>query len=217
VDAGHPRGDELLHLRRRELDPGLELRPHLERDELLAALFTHHLERGERLVVDGIVELLPEGFGFLRFPAHDFAAGAADVYLSPSQVRGLNLKDGHRVRVLWPQDGGWYAACVVSRSGATWGVVYDAFADSGPEYGVVAARIRGAPGEDYGAAPASRPPQLRGVHAGGSFVDRLRALTGTGGGGSASGDVAAAAAECERHTFGPVALDNLNCFLCKAF
>ena len=76
----------------------LELRPHLERDELLAALFAHELERGERLVVDGVVELLPEGFGFLRFPAHDFAAGAADIYLSPSQVRGLNLKNGHRVR-----------------------------------------------------------------------------------------------------------------------
>lgn len=72
--------------------------PHLGRDELLAALFAQHLARNERVDVDGVFELLPEGFGFLRFPGHDLAAGAADVFVSPSQVRGLNLKDGHRVR-----------------------------------------------------------------------------------------------------------------------
>lgn len=72
--------------------------PHLGRDELLAAMFAHHLARGERIDVEGVLELLPEGFGFLRFPGHDLVAGAADVFVSPSQVRGLNLKDGHRVR-----------------------------------------------------------------------------------------------------------------------
>jgi transcription termination factor Rho len=72
--------------------------PHLGRDELLAAMFALHLARNERVEVDGVFELLPEGFGFQRFPGHDLAAGAADVFVSPSQVRGLNLKDGHRIR-----------------------------------------------------------------------------------------------------------------------
>lgn len=85
-------------LRRQLHLAGAAPEPHLERDELLAAWFRHQLGGPERFDVDGVVELLPEGFGFLRFPGHDLVAGAADVYLSPSQVRGLNLQTGHRVR-----------------------------------------------------------------------------------------------------------------------
>lgn len=87
-----------LHAALQQADPNHAHAPHLGRDELLAALFALHLARNERVDVDGVFELLPEGFGFLRFPGHDLAAGAADVFVSPSQVRGLNLKDGHRVR-----------------------------------------------------------------------------------------------------------------------
>jgi transcription termination factor Rho len=76
---------------------GLTVKPQAERAELLAALFAHHIERGDRPVVGGVLELLPEGFGFLRFPTHDFDSGPADVYVSPSQVRGLNLKSGQHV------------------------------------------------------------------------------------------------------------------------
>jgi transcription termination factor Rho len=76
----------------------LTVAPNLDRAELLAALLQHRLDQGDALAVEGVLEVLPEGFGFLRYPAHDFAAGAADVYLSPSQVRGLNLKPGHAVR-----------------------------------------------------------------------------------------------------------------------
>lgn len=84
-------------LRRQLAEAGAAPEPHLERDELLAAWFRLQLDGPERFDVEGVVELLPEGFGFLRFPGHDLVAGAADVYLSPSQVRGLNLQTGHRV------------------------------------------------------------------------------------------------------------------------
>jgi transcription termination factor Rho len=93
----HWSGSE-LHAALLHGDPHQAPTPHLGRDELLAALFAQHLARHDRVDVDGVLELLPEGFGFLRFPGHDLAAGAADVFVSPSQVRGLNLKDGHRIR-----------------------------------------------------------------------------------------------------------------------
>jgi transcription termination factor Rho len=44
-----------------------------------------------------VLEVLPDGFGFLRSPRHDFEPGPDDIYVSPSQVRRLNLKQGHQV------------------------------------------------------------------------------------------------------------------------
>ena len=66
---------------------GVDLRPHLAQDELVAALVTAMLERGDRVHADGVLSVLPEGFGFLRLPANDYAPSAVDAYLSPSQVR----------------------------------------------------------------------------------------------------------------------------------
>jgi transcription termination factor Rho len=43
------------------------------------------------IVVDGLLEILSDGFGFLRSPVSDFAAGADDVYVSPAQIRRFNL------------------------------------------------------------------------------------------------------------------------------
>jgi transcription termination factor Rho len=99
-DATATLGTDLLRcdaaeLLQRATECGLEPAPNLERSELLAELLRHHLEQGRRVELAGVLELLPEGFGFLRFPNHDFDAGAADVYISPSQVRALNLKSGH--------------------------------------------------------------------------------------------------------------------------
>jgi transcription termination factor Rho len=46
------------------------------------------------IVVDGLLEILSDGFGFLRSPVSDFAAGADDVYVSPAQIRRFNLQTG---------------------------------------------------------------------------------------------------------------------------
>ena len=95
-------GHELLHADAQALlalaeQLGVECRPNLDRGELLALLLQHHVDSDRRIDLGGVLELLPEGFGFLRFPSHDFEPGAADVYVSPSQVRALNLKSGHRI------------------------------------------------------------------------------------------------------------------------
>jgi transcription termination factor Rho len=94
-DPARRSGAELLALLRAE---GAAVTPNLSRGELLAALYAHRLGRGQPCLADGVLELLPEGFGFLRSAGFDFAAGPHDAFVSPSQVRALNLKPGHRVR-----------------------------------------------------------------------------------------------------------------------
>lgn len=77
---------------------GLPSLPHQERGELLAQWLHHRLAEGHDVMVDGVFERVSEGFGFVRSPHHDFTETAADAFVSPSQVRALNLKSGHRLR-----------------------------------------------------------------------------------------------------------------------
>lgn len=87
--------DDLL---RRALELGGELRPHLNTDELAAAVLTAHLGRGDPIEADGVLTVLPEGFGFLRAIELGYEPSAVDTYVSPSQIRSLNLQQGHRVQ-----------------------------------------------------------------------------------------------------------------------
>ncbi|MBL8752533.1 MAG: hypothetical protein JNK15_04465 [Planctomycetes bacterium] len=82
----------------RLLADGAAPTPNLGRGELVAAAMAHRLARGEALQGAGVLEVLPEGFGFLRSAAFDFEASPHDPFVSPSQVRSLNLKSGHRLR-----------------------------------------------------------------------------------------------------------------------
>jgi transcription termination factor Rho len=88
---GHS-ASELLELARNE---GLELLPNLDKGELLYAILEHRFQRSGLGWCEGALEVLPDGFGFLRAARHDFEPGPHDVYVSPSQVRRLNLKPGH--------------------------------------------------------------------------------------------------------------------------
>lgn len=77
---------------------GADVPPNLQRGELLQAVIAQRLDRGAAVVVAGALELLPEGFGFLRSPALDFAASPHDAFVGPNQVRALNLKPGQWLR-----------------------------------------------------------------------------------------------------------------------
>ena len=68
----------------------------LRKPELVAALLREH---GPGAVIDGsgLLEVLPDGFGFLRAPEYAFAAAPDDVYVSPSQIRRFNLRNGDLV------------------------------------------------------------------------------------------------------------------------
>lgn len=63
---------------------------------------------------EGVIEVLPDGFGFLRDPEHSFLPGPDDVYVSPSQIRRFNLRNGDCVRgvVREPKDNERYLALV---------------------------------------------------------------------------------------------------------
>lgn len=76
----------------------IDLRPHLQQDELVHAIATHMMANGEPVTADGVLDVLPEGFGFIRMVALDFLSTAVDAYVSANQVRSLNLHSGHRIR-----------------------------------------------------------------------------------------------------------------------
>jgi len=77
---------------------GLGLLPHLEHDEVVRALVEDMLGKGEAITTDGTLDVLPEGFGFVRMLTHSFASTAVDAYVSPAQIKSLNLRTGHRIR-----------------------------------------------------------------------------------------------------------------------
>lgn len=94
----HPCGERAVDLIARAAVEGVPVAANLSRSELLAAVLSHRLARGEIVHGEGVLELLPEGYGFLRCRQDDYEATPADAYVSPSQVRSLNLKAGHLVR-----------------------------------------------------------------------------------------------------------------------
>ena len=69
----------------------------LRRAELIAAILKEGCQGGQG-VGEGALEILPEGFGFLRAVEAAFAPGPDDVYVSPSQIRRFNLRSGDIVR-----------------------------------------------------------------------------------------------------------------------
>ncbi|MBB1473451.1 transcription termination factor Rho [Luteimonas sp. MC1782] len=75
----------------------------------LLKVLTRH---GEGVVADGVLEILPDGFGFLRAAEASYLAGPDDTYISPSQIRRFNLRTGDHLsgRIRWPKDGERYFA-----------------------------------------------------------------------------------------------------------
>ncbi|GAA5001043.1 transcription termination factor Rho [Pseudoluteimonas lycopersici] len=67
---------------------------------------------GEGVAADGVLEILPDGFGFLRSAEASYLAGPDDTYISPSQIRRFNLRTGDHIsgRIRWPKDGERYFA-----------------------------------------------------------------------------------------------------------
>lgn len=76
-------------------DEQLPLPPGLSTQELVFEILRARLQDRGLGYANGVLEVLADGFGFLRSPAHDYEPGPDDVYVSPSQIRRLNLKPGH--------------------------------------------------------------------------------------------------------------------------
>src|SRR6056300_21562 len=84
----------------------------MRKQELIFAIIKKHARAGELVHADGVLEVLPDGFGFLRAPEASYTAATDDIYISPSQIRRLNLHTGDKVEgeVRTPKDGERYLA-----------------------------------------------------------------------------------------------------------
>ncbi len=86
----------------------------LRKQELVFALLRNRAKKGEPIFGDGVLEVLPDGFGFLRSPDTSYLAGTDDIYVSPSQIRRFNLHTGDTIEgeIRTPKDGERYFALV---------------------------------------------------------------------------------------------------------
>ncbi len=70
----------------------------LRRQDLIFAILKAQAKKGEDIVGEGVVEILQDGFGFLRSADSSYLAGPDDIYVSPSQIRRFNLRTGDTVK-----------------------------------------------------------------------------------------------------------------------
>ena len=99
-----------------EMAAGLEIENanRLRKQELMFAILKRRAKTGEQIFGDGVLEVLPDGFGFLRTPETSYLASPDDIYISPSQIRRFNLHTGDMIEgeVRTPKDGERYFALV---------------------------------------------------------------------------------------------------------
>lgn len=91
---------------------GLENLGRSRKQEIIASVLRKHAKGGDSIFGDGTLEILQDGFGFLRSPDSSYLAGPDDIYVSPSQIRRFNLRTGDTVsgKIRPPKDSERYFA-----------------------------------------------------------------------------------------------------------
>ena len=91
---------------------GLENLARLHKKDIIFAILKAHAKSGEDIFGDGVLEILQDGFGFLRSADSSYLAGPDDIYVSPSQVRRFNLRTGDTIsgKIRPPKEGERYFA-----------------------------------------------------------------------------------------------------------
>ncbi|HAX90969.1 MAG TPA: transcription termination factor Rho, partial [Rhodospirillaceae bacterium] len=84
----------------------------MRKQEMMFAILKAQAEKGNAIYGEGVLEVLPDGFGFLRSPESNYLAGPDDIYVSPSQVRKFSLRTGDTVEgeIRAPKEGERYFA-----------------------------------------------------------------------------------------------------------
>ena len=82
---------ELFKLAEKE---GIREHTGMNRAQLIVGIVRRQIERGEVVRGSGTLEVLPDGYGFLRSAAHNYLASPEDIYVSPSQIRRMSLRTG---------------------------------------------------------------------------------------------------------------------------
>lgn len=108
-DLKQKKADELL-----KLAEGLEVEnaSSMLKQEMIFSILKQHAENGETISGEGVIEVLQDGFGFLRSPQANYLAGQDDIYISPSQVKQYGLRTGDTVEgeIRSPKNGERYFA-----------------------------------------------------------------------------------------------------------
>jgi len=122
LDDGDPCGETLdvAEMKRTPMEELTELGESLavenvagmRRQDLIFAILKANAENRGKIYAEGVLETLPDGFGFLRSPDESYLAGPDDIYVSPSQIRRFGLRTGDSIRgqIRPPKDGERYFA-----------------------------------------------------------------------------------------------------------
>lgn len=91
---------------------GLENMARSRKQDIIFTILKTHARNGEAIYGDGVLEILPDGFGFLRSSEGSYLAGPDDIYVSPSQIRRFNLQTGDSIagQIRPPKDSERYFA-----------------------------------------------------------------------------------------------------------
>ena len=94
---------ELLQMAK---DAKIEGASNMRKQELIFAILQSMADKDEAIYGEGVLETLPDGFGFLRAPDYNYLPGPDDIYVSPSQIRRFNLCTGDTVsgQIRQPKD-----------------------------------------------------------------------------------------------------------------
>jgi transcription termination factor Rho len=95
-------------------DFGVENAPGMRKQDLIFAILQAQTEKSGFIFSEGVLECLPDGFGFLRAPEYNYLPGPDDIYVSPSQIRRFDLRTGDTVsgQVRPPKEGERYFALI---------------------------------------------------------------------------------------------------------
>src|SRR6187431_3100613 len=84
----------------------------MKKHEIIFSLLTKQSKENIEIFGDGVLEILPDGFGFLRSPSYNYLPGADVIYVSPSQIRRFGLRTGDTIegQIRTPKEGERYFA-----------------------------------------------------------------------------------------------------------
>ena len=84
----------------------------MRKQELIFKILKAQTEQSGHIFAEGVLEMLPDGFGFLRSPDYNYLPGPDDIYVSPSQIRRFDLQTGDTVsgQIRPPKEGERYFA-----------------------------------------------------------------------------------------------------------
>ena len=101
--------DELIKI---ASENGLDNLARSRKQDVIFSILKRHAKSGEDICGEGVLEILPDGFGFLRSSDASYLAGPDDIYVSPSQIRRFNLRTGDSIagKIRPPKEGERYFA-----------------------------------------------------------------------------------------------------------